>query len=175
MESSQAKSARTKRKQLLESYYKNPNKCLYCDNIIEVYGGNVADAKKKKFCNRTHSAVYNNKKRTKPAESKNKKPRFLLENLTKSELKDRYTSILDIHSTIRQHSRKIYEKSNKPKICFVCGYDLHVDICHINDVQSFQDNITMKEINDITNLIALCKNHHWEFDNGYLKIVGMAE
>ena len=31
-------------------------------------------------------------------------------------------------------------------------------------------NRLLTEINNIDNLVALCKTHHWELDNGYLVI-----
>ena len=35
-------------------------------------------------------------------------------------------------------------------------------------MSDFSDDAKISEINDIRNLIALCPNHHWEFDNGKL-------
>ena len=29
---------------------------------------------------------------------------------------------------------------------------------------------TIEEINNINNLIGLCPNHHWEYDNGLLEL-----
>lgn len=37
-------------------------------------------------------------------------------------------------------------------------------------VSVFDENTPIFEINSITNLIVLCPNHHWEYDNGILKI-----
>lgn len=34
----------------------------------------------------------------------------------------------------------------------------------------FDDEALVKEINDIENLVPLCPNHHWEFDNKILKL-----
>jgi predicted restriction endonuclease len=45
---------------------------------------------------------------------------------------------------------------------------LHVNVCHKRPVSDFPDDAKISEINDINNLIGFCKNHHWEFDNGYL-------
>lgn len=53
--------------------------------------------------------------------------------------------------------------------CQICGYDKHVEVAHKRAVSSFTDNSTAKEINDPSNLVGLCPNHHWEFDNGLLK------
>lgn len=43
-----------------------------------------------------------------------------------------------------------------------------VEICHINGVAGFPDTATIDEINSPSNLIALCPNCHWEFDNGLI-------
>jgi len=66
---------------------------------------------------------------------------------------------------IRTLARKKYIESGKPMCCEECGYDKHVDIAHIKDIRHFDENTFVSEINDIDNLRALCKNHHWEFDN----------
>ena len=47
---------------------------------------------------------------------------------------------------------------------------LYIEVAHIKAVADFSDGSTLAEINSINNLIALCPNHHWEYDNGYLKI-----
>lgn len=69
---------------------------------------------------------------------------------------------------LRTLARKKYLESDKPKFCVICGYNFHFDVCHIKDIQSFNSSVTVAEINHIDNLIALCKNHHYEFDKGYL-------
>lgn len=75
------------------------------------------------------------------------------------------------HSVIRAHARAQYKNSGKPFACLWCGYSRHVDIAHIVSVKYGREhNFTMDLINNHHNLIALCKNHHWEFDNGYLEI-----
>ena len=69
---------------------------------------------------------------------------------------------------------KVYEevsaKNNGEKKCKVCGYKNHVEVCHIKSVSSFGDNDLITEINSFNNLIGLCPNHHWEFDNGHVKL-----
>ena len=62
----------------------------------------------------------------------------------------------------------IFKKSNRPQKCVICGYDKHIEIAHIKSVSEFSDDALVSEINDINNLVALCPNHHWEFDNGIL-------
>jgi len=69
------------------------------------------------------------------------------------------------HSKISNHARRTYLKTDKPKKCVICGYDRHFDVAHKRDVADFPPDALISEINDIGNLVALCKNHHWEFDN----------
>ena len=52
---------------------------------------------------------------------------------------------------------------NKP--CQECGYSKHTELCHIKAIKNFDDDATLGEINHPTNLLVLCPNHHWEFDN----------
>ncbi|QGH78991.1 HNH endonuclease [Streptomyces phage TomSawyer] len=56
------------------------------------------------------------------------------------------------------------------KACAVCGYTNHVEVAHIKAIASFPDSATAAEVNATTNLIGLCPNHHWEYDNGVLSI-----
>ena len=55
------------------------------------------------------------------------------------------------------------ELVNKP--CQKCGYSHHTELCHITAIKDFDDNIILGEVNDPKNLVVLCPNHHWEFDN----------
>ncbi len=73
-------------------------------------------------------------------------------------------------SYVRGLARKKYLKSNKPKACLICNYDYHFDVCHVKDVYQYSDDALIREVNHIDNLVALCKNHHWEFDTGKLSI-----
>jgi predicted restriction endonuclease len=64
----------------------------------------------------------------------------------------------------------VYEKNNGEKTCKVCGYDKHIQVCHIKSVSSFKDDDLITEINSKNNLVGLCPNHHWEFDHGFLNL-----
>jgi HNH endonuclease len=68
----------------------------------------------------------------------------------------------------RTHARKVYAGSQRPLACCLCGYDKHVDICHIRDIRDYPDGTLFSVINISENLLAMCKNHHWEFDHGML-------
>lgn len=71
---------------------------------------------------------------------------------------------------IRSLSRRKYVLAGLPMACKVCGYDFHVDIAHVKEIKSFSENTFISEINDLENLVALCKNHHWELDHGALAL-----
>lgn len=90
---------------------------------------------------------------------------------TKGDLFERYPNWQSARAQIQKNARKIYEESTKPKYCIVCGYDKHYEVAHIKAVSSFDDRVLIDEINTSNNLIALCPNHHWEYDNNELDIL----
>jgi len=141
-----------------------------------------------KFCNRSCSAKVTNKipkrKRTssnyscascqRPIKHSRKYcPNCLPNNVDWSQVR-----IIDMqsdrkyqrNSRIRNLSRNLYLRSSKPKHCMACSYSTHFDVCHIKGISEFSPNATVSEVNGLDNLIALCKNHHWEFDNGILSL-----
>jgi hypothetical protein len=77
-------------------------------------------------------------------------------------------SFLDYHARIRQLARKVYYGSGRPAKCVNCGYSKHFEICHIKPIQEFPENTSIADINSLNNLVALCPNCHWEFENGML-------
>ena len=227
------------RREALDKYYKNPNRCLYCGKVIMVKENQqVSVARLKKFCNRTCSGLYNNrlrpkklisgsicKKCNKHFEYKNRTyykrrlcddcksgnyERFIGDKTSKckscgkeiqcTKIKDRYNVYRAIktcdeckgknkidnktkgecfenkkywqmaRSQITKNARKIYIFNNGERKCFVCGYNTYVEICHKKAVKDFEDSVTIREINDINNLVALCPNHHKELDLGLLKL-----
>lgn len=93
-----------------------------------------------------------------------------LESKTKGDLIDSRKNWWEARIPIAKHARKVFKLSNKNKCCGNCGYDKNYQVCHIKPVSDFLDTATLKEINDLNNLIALCPNCHWEFDNGLLKL-----
>lgn len=147
--------------------------CAQCGkNITKT----LKDYKKTKnsFCSSSCAAIFNNKARPrklktikikKIKKNKPKKNRFSIAALTKEELFKRRKNWQSARSSITNLARKIYAKSNKPKCCSKCGYDKHYQIAHIKGVSEFSNKATVEEINNIDNLVALCPNCHWEFDN----------
>lgn len=63
---------------------------------------------------------------------------------------------------IRGYARRQYPTIGK--VC-KCGYSKHVEVCHIKPISSFSDDSLVKDINCGSNILYLCPNCHWEFDN----------
>lgn len=73
------------------------------------------------------------------------------------------------NARIRDWARRIYANSGRPYVCVNCGYDKHVEVCHIQAIKSFPEETPLNIVNSLENLVALCPNCHWEFDNGLLQ------
>lgn len=140
-----------------------------------------------KFCSRSCSAIYNNSRREKKKYYCKRCGKYIFTGFntqykklcndcnpnsidwskrTYGELLEKRT--YQAHSHIRDLARRIYAKSNKPKYCANCGYDKHIEVCHIKPIESYSKNDLISTINDIHNLIGLCPNCHWEMDNNLL-------
>lgn len=153
--------------------------CLNCGKeITSKYGT--------KFCSHNCSATYTNKNRKKyvvatcdlcgkglryplpckACEKSKNQPKTI------GDIKRLYhnKSSLAIAAKIRGYSRYIYMKSDKPKHCIKCGYSLYIEVCHIKPVSSFEDADLLADVNALSNLVALCRNCHWEFDKGYINV-----
>lgn len=81
------------------------------------------------------------------------------------------------YSYIRYSAREV-AKENGMDSCKNCGYKKCVEVCHIKPIHTYSPETTISEVNDISNLITLCPNCHWEFDHGDLtleQINGAAE
>ena len=156
--------------------------CKLCNSPID---------KNRKFCNKSCAASFNNKNFPKRSKTKrclgcmnlvascrkycpecisqkkhfNGTPitpdRTIQSMITKGQNQNRYNHI-------RQHSRKMIGEVQK--LCCVCGYSNHVEVCHIRDISDFPIEATLGEVNSLENLTLLCPNHHWEFDNGFLEL-----
>lgn len=74
------------------------------------------------------------------------------------------------HSRLRELARRAWRDSGRSNECRECGYDKHVEICHIKPLSEFGEDTTVAEVNALENLVPLCPNHHWELDNGILKL-----
>jgi hypothetical protein len=89
---------------------------------------------------------------------------------TKGELFGSSKNWQSARSTIRKNAASILQASKQKPECKVCGYAKYVEVCHIKSVSEFTDDALLGEINSLDNLVYLCPNHHWEFDNNGLDI-----
>lgn len=96
--------------------------------------------------------------------------------LTRNFFNEKYAEKGNLHryamfrAFVGRFARRKYLESSRPKFCIICGYDKHFEVCHVKSVEKFSDTTSVFEICDLYNLIALCPNHHWEFDNGLISI-----
>lgn len=177
----------------------SPKKCAECGGAIERHGQSIAKAHKQRFCSRTcagfarykHRGLgtcqrcgtaihykrmvwggYNRKRFCSPclraarAAEKGVAP---IEQRTKGELFKNRRGWQSARSAIQKHAREVFMGSTCLKECCVCGYSRHVDVAHLQDVSGFSATALVGEINALTNLVALCPTHHWEYDHGLLE------
>ncbi len=76
----------------------------------------------------------------------------------------------DKYGRIRANCRTV-NKALTELPCAECGYDKHVEICHIRAISQWPKDTLVKDVNARLNVVQLCPTHHWEFDNGLLKVV----
>ncbi len=134
-----------------------------------------------KFCNLSCAVSHNNKKKSKrqvegsckccgdPIRSKLvycsdcKTAKHISEKTISQAL---YKEGANKYQRIRHHARNKWLKPGSS--CFICGYSVHVEVCHIKPIYSFPLDTKVKDVNAQNNVVLLCPNHHWEFDNGLL-------
>lgn len=155
-------------------------KCLYCDK----------ETTNSKFCSQGCATTFHNKLKPKRKKkdfyciacgkivSYRKKycaecnPQFV--NWDKITLNDIiYTAdkqMSNKYTRVRDHAKTVFKNSNLPKACFCCNYEKHFEVCHIKPIYMFAEDTTISVINNLSNLVALCPNCHWELDNGLINI-----
>jgi 5-methylcytosine-specific restriction endonuclease McrA len=67
-------------------------------------------------------------------------------------------------TAIQRNAVQNWRRAGKEFMCR-CGYNKHAEIAHIIPVSHFPSEATIAQINALDNLVALCPNCHWEFDN----------
>jgi hypothetical protein len=154
------------------------------------------ETKNPKFCSRSCSATYTNKTVTKKKltrkckkcdalalrkkrfcelhdqeEFKNK--RIWIEKLSIKHYCYRFLESKLHPSSKFAHIRGLCRSWHKDKTklpCHNCGYSKHVELCHIKPISSFHEDTLIGVVNAEENIVQLCPNCHWEFDNGRLEI-----
>ena len=153
------------------------NKCLQCGK----------ETKNPKFCSRSCAATYNNLHREKQkyycqkcgnliGEGQKYHRRKYCDECNPNLVDWNSITLKDIknkrkyqpHSRIRELARNKALHYNRFSKCANCGYNKHVEVCHIKSIDSFEDNTPISKINDLSNLVGLCPNCHWELDNHLL-------
>lgn len=185
------------REAALKAYYDNPSICAFCGAIIKVpEGGKIPQTRAKKYCN--HScAMKGQGPRPKIARKsttcskcgcvfdlkRGLADQFLKRRvcdacnrsmLTKGEIFANYP-VHSAHSLIRSHARITTQSKGRGLTCMVCGYAKHVEVCHRKPVSKFSADTMLTTINDLGNLVVLCRNHHWEFDHKLLDAESLAK
>ncbi len=64
------------------------------------------------------------------------------------------------YRNIRHWAKKVVQ--DRPKVCFRCGYDKHVENHHIKPISEFPKDTLMSVVNAEDNLVLACPNCHWE-------------
>ena len=166
---------------------------IECKNCNKVVNKRLSVIKKSKnhFCSRTCSSrrhnsvnprikkivycIYCNKNKV-SSWSKTKRCRdcytqFRFHEYRKKKIKDvlfknGYSGIKFI--PIRENAKKTMKFYSIKKICKNCLYDVHVECCHIKPICNFSLEQTLNEVNALNNLVYLCRNCHWEQENGLI-------
>lgn len=162
--------------------------CLNCNKITT----------NKKYCSRNCAAIVNNKipkrklskkicskcrnftrnNRSKLCEQHYQEylinSRDNLMNLTIADYTNR-ECIKKLHLSSKfAHIRNLNRSWNKELTllpCKACGYSKHVELAHIKPISKFSLDTPLYEVNSKSNVVQLCPNCHWEFDNGLLSLV----
>jgi DNA-directed RNA polymerase subunit M/transcription elongation factor TFIIS len=131
--------------------------CSNCGAIVNLKKQKNGGYPKRKYCDTCLRLVHAN-------------GNSLVMNYNKGEHFGRHKNWQSARSMIQRHARRVYLHSGLPRKCRVCGYDNHIEISHLIPVKSFASDTSLMVINAISNLIPLCPNHHWEYDEGLLRL-----
>ena len=74
------------------------------------------------------------------------------------------------YDIIRANCSNLYKNEKRNPLCQNCGYNKHIEICHIHPISSFPKETKMTVVNSRENILCLCPNCHWEFDNNLLDL-----
>lgn len=168
-------------KEAIRQYYLNPNYCKFCENIIECNRKQLTKIRQRQFCSLNCFHFFSKKQRS----LIEKKKKRTLEEYKRTRLQNSEDFLkkrtLEAHfnesknyfsgrSNITKIAQRIMKNSERERKCGNCGYLKHVEVAHVKSVASFSKDSTLYDVNRLENLIYLCPNCHWEFDNHILKI-----
>lgn len=127
-------------------------KCVICNKPTESYRRNRCPEHYKEYKNSTANSY---------------RTRTLEEYFQKESLKNLHKSSKNVH--IRALARSWFKHLAKLP-CAKCGYNKHVELCHVKPISSFPKDALLGDVNSENNIIQLCPNCHWEFDNNLLHL-----
>lgn len=162
------------------------NKCLNCSK----------DTTNKKFCCKSCAAIVNNKIPKRKIKKQCSKCSSVVRNYRSTLCEHHFQELLTTKKEYIQnlsisayteracikrlhvsskfaHIRGLCRTWNKDKAklpCHICGYSKHVELAHIRPLRSFPLTALLREVNSPLNVIQLCPNCHWEFDNGLISL-----
>lgn len=83
------------------------------------------------------------------------------------------THLTTVCNEIRKDAKRTIEESCKEKVCAYCHnheYDDILEVHHIKGILKFDKDATISEINDVSNLVWLCPNHHRMLELGLIEL-----
>ena len=69
------------------------------------------------------------------------------------------------YQCVRHHDHGVAKMADIERKCIECGYSTHVELAHRKPIHLFHPDTLLRKINDISNLVFLCPNHHWELEH----------
>lgn len=142
-------------------FVEKSNKKFCSSRCQNIHGQKVWQSKHKKYCPSCNSVKI--RAQSNMCSKCSKLNRFLPDMTIKE-------SVYELHhrssafALIRTRARSVALKLNKSS-CEKCGYNLHVEVCHIKAISEFPEDTMISVVNDPSNLIILCPNCRWEFDH----------
>lgn len=173
-------SYRHEKKFCVKNHTKKKTKCGDNPQIIEIPIEIICDHCKKNY--KTKPSLQRHYKSCKVLKS-NREAKLIKEN---EELKEKIAKKPDVKlvhelkelkdkiskedkNKFRSHARKIYKESGIKLVCMHCSHSRGVQICHIRELNSFNENDEdYGQINHPCNIIALCPNCHYDLDKKLL-------
>lgn len=117
-------------------------KCLNCQNLIPRSSG-----EQRKYCENCFLLL------------------FRIDSRSIEELSSSNKDMQNRFNRIRLNAKYVMDRNCVLKSCLCCGYSRHVEICHIRAISDFPVDTKILVVNSLYNLMYLCPNCHWEFDN----------
>lgn len=188
-------SANAQRRKAVASYYRQPNHCLHCSNVIHIVGvERASSARKRKFCSRSCAASYNNSVAI-------KRPRrrtcLVCNEAILSGRKYCSENCRAFHNSLRPRTRfdsakAVIEWRQRVKLraiqykggrCQVCGYNRCARALTFHHLLPAQKEFNVSGSTrawrvvkaELDKCILLCSNCHAEAHDGMLDVLKLAE